>query len=126
MRTVLGFALFILFAQAACGDDLDGESLIGATCKVSNDCDVTGVCVLGKDGLCSLKCEFPGAPQQCPLGSYCDERTVESTDETVQSMTLCFPACKASSDCRDGYECKSVTDGSGKVCVPVNRPMNDD
>lgn len=126
MRTVLGFAFSVLLMQAACGDDLDGETLIGATCKASKDCDVTGVCVIGREGLCSLKCEAPGVAQQCPLGSYCDQRTVETADETIQPMTLCFPACKSSSDCRDGYECKTVTAGSGEVCVPINKPLNDD
>jgi hypothetical protein len=116
MRTLLGFAFLITIT--ACGDDLGGETLVGATCKESKECDVTGVCVLAGDGLCSLECEAPGQAQQCPLGSYCDERTVETADDTIQSMTLCFPACKSNSDCRDEFECKSVTMGSGKVCVP--------
>jgi hypothetical protein len=118
MRTLLGFA-FLISITAACGDDLEAETLIGATCKKSDECDVTGVCVLGGDGLCSLKCEAPGQSMQCPLGSYCDDRTVETADDTLQPMTLCFPACKGNSDCRDGFECKGVTMGAGKVCVPA-------
>jgi hypothetical protein len=117
MRVLLGFALLIFIAPG-CGDDLEGETLIGATCKRADDCDVTGVCVLGGDGLCSRTCDSPGQAQQCPLGSYCDERVVETTDDTLQSMTLCFPACKSNSNCRSGYTCKSVTAGSGRVCVP--------
>jgi hypothetical protein len=119
MRMLLGFALSVLITQAACsGDDLTRETLIGATCTSAKECDVTGVCILGKDGLCSLKCDSPGQPQQCPLGAYCDERTVETSSETIQPMTLCFPACKANAECRTGFECKAVKNGSGKVCVP--------
>jgi hypothetical protein len=125
MRMLLGFALSILITQAACSDSLDRETLIGATCTKSNECDVTGVCVSGKDGLCSLKCDSPGKLQQCPLGSFCDERTVESADETIQPMKLCFPACKANADCRTGYDCRDVTAGLGKVCVPAENERDD-
>jgi hypothetical protein len=124
MRTLLGFAL-LLSIVPACGDDLEGETLIGATCKESNECDVTGVCVIGGDGLCSLKCQFAGRAQQCPLGSYCDDRVVETADETLQPMTLCFPACQRNADCRSGFECKNVTTGAGKVCVP-NEDVRDE
>lgn len=117
MRTLLGFALLISIAPA-CGDDLEGETLIGATCKRSDECDVTGVCVQVGEGLCSIECKFPGQAQQCPLGSYCDERTVETPEKTLQPMTLCFPACKSNSDCRSAFECRNTTAGSGKVCVP--------
>jgi hypothetical protein len=118
MRTVLGFALSILVTQAACGDDIDSETLVGATCSTNEDCDVTGVCVVGHGGLCSLKCQSPGVQQQCPLGSYCDERNVETSDETLQKQVLCFPACKGNADCREGFKCEGVTKGAGKVCVP--------
>jgi hypothetical protein len=122
MRTLLGFALLFMAATSvACGDDLDGESLVGATCSKADDCDVSGVCVSGKDGLCSLHCEAAGQPQQCPLGSYCDDREVETSDDARAQMTLCFPACNANSDCRGGYSCKGVTKGSGKVCVPNDK-----
>jgi hypothetical protein len=119
MRIVLGFALSILITQAACGDSLERETLVGATCVKSDECGVAGVCVLGKDGLCSVKCDSPGKQQQCPLGNFCDERTVETWDDTIQPLKLCFPACKANADCRSGYECRDVTAGLGKVCVPT-------
>jgi hypothetical protein len=118
MRMVLGFALSILTTLAACGDDIEGETLVGATCSTAEDCDVTGVCVVGNGGLCSLECQSAGEPQQCPLGNYCDEQTVETSDKTVQKMLLCFPACRVSADCRDGFGCVGVKKGSGKVCVP--------
>jgi hypothetical protein len=117
MRTVLGFALSILTMLAACGDDIEGETLVGATCSTADDCDVTGVCVLGNGGLCSLECNSAGQAQQCPLGNYCDEQTVETSDKTVAKMLLCFPACRANADCRDGFKCDNVKKGSGKVCV---------
>lgn len=125
MRTVLGFALSILITQVACDDNLERETLIGATCAKSNECGVAGVCVLGKDGLCSLKCDNPGRPQECPLGNFCDERTVETWDDTLQPLILCFPACKADTDCRDGYECRDVTNGAGSVCVPAENVRDD-
>jgi hypothetical protein len=117
MRIAFGFALIaILFG--ACGDDLEGETLIGATCAKSAECGVAGVCVMGAQGLCSRKCQFPGALQECPLGSYCHTETVETSEETLHDLTLCFPSCKADPDCREGYECTGASGGSGKVCVP--------
>jgi hypothetical protein len=105
-------------ALAACGDDLDSETLIGATCKKADDCDVTGVCIKAGDGMCSLPCDVPGAAQQCPVGTYCDSVNVETTDQDKSEMTLCLPACSSKSDCRDGYDCKGVSSGPGKVCKP--------
>lgn len=119
MRMVLGCALSMLMTQAACGDDIEGESLVGATCSSNGDCGVAGVCVSSrKEGLCSVKCESAGQLQQCPLGNYCDARTVETETETLQAMVLCFPACKSNADCRAGLACEDVTKGFGKVCVP--------
>ena len=121
MRTLLGLTLLILLTQVACGDDLEGETLIGASCKHASDCDVGGVCITtGTDGLCSQECRNPGQAQECPLGTYCDEQNVETTDATQQSMTLCFPACENDDDCRDGYKCNNVNVGHGKICVPEN------
>lgn len=119
MRKMLGFApLFVLLVGSACGNDLDGETLIGATCESADDCGVTGICVVGEEGLCSRECRNPGTAQECPLGSYCHRERVETTDMTLSEMTLCFPACKGDADCRTGYKCKGVSSGSGKVCVP--------
>ncbi|HKU40569.1 MAG TPA: hypothetical protein VJR89_20555 [Polyangiales bacterium] len=112
-------ALAVLVLGAGCGDDLDSETLIGATCKKTDDCDVTGVCITTGAGMCTLPCEFPGRAQQCPIGSYCDELKVETADEDEAStMILCLPACDGKSDCRDGYECTGVSAGPGKVCKP--------
>ncbi len=120
MRTLLALCSICFASWAiACGNDLDGETLIGSTCKTEDDCDVAGVCVTsGEDGLCSAKCRFPGAAQECPLGSYCDERQVETSEDAEAAMILCFPACNEQRDCRAGYNCRPVTEGEGKVCVP--------
>lgn len=118
MRIVLGLAYVLGFVCFACGNDLDGETLIGQTCEKSDDCDVTGVCVRGEEGLCSRSCVNPGAPQECPLGSYCHRERVETDQDAAGEMTLCFPACKVDVECRSGYKCKGVSSGSGKVCVP--------
>lgn len=123
MRSVPSFALSLaVVCVAACGNDLDGETLIGATCKRASDCDVTGVCITsGDDGLCSLKCQNPGIQQECPLGAYCDDRKVATNDAAEQQMTLCFPACQSNDDCRSGYECNGVSSGPGKICVPKKK-----
>lgn len=120
MRRVLSLALSLaVVCVAACGDDLDGETLIGATCKRASDCDVTGVCITTRsDGMCSLKCSNAGVLQECPLGTYCDDQNVATTEAEEQQMTLCFPACKSNSDCRSGYNCNGVSSGPGKICVP--------
>jgi hypothetical protein len=111
--------LAVLLGFAACGDDLSSEGLIGATCEKTEDCDVTGVCITSsRDGMCSMQCDTPGAPQQCPLGAYCDSVNVETSQFPPSEMTLCLPACTAKSDCRSGYECNGVSSGSGKVCKP--------
>jgi hypothetical protein len=111
--------LAVLLGLAACGDDLSSESLIGATCKKTEDCDVTGVCITSsKDGMCSMPCKVPGAAQECPLGAYCDSVRVETDEFPPDDMTLCLPACTAKTDCREGYECTGVSAGSGKVCKP--------
>jgi hypothetical protein len=103
---------------AACGGDDTNLTLIGATCKKSSECDVTGVCITdGKDGLCSLSCTSPGAAGACPVGAYCD-RGQFTTDQESGEQTLCLPACTKQSDCRDGYECNGVSSGPGKVCQP--------
>jgi hypothetical protein len=109
---------FMLFASnASCGDDLDGETLIGLPCNESSECDVTGICVTsGKGGLCVMPCDFPGMAGQCPLGSYCDRQEVEVDEGAASSMTLCFPSCDSQGDCRDGYRCEEVVEGYGKVC----------
>lgn len=121
MRKLFGVAPYLLvFICLACGNDLDGETLLGATCESSEDCDVAdGICVRGGEGMCSRSCENPGAAQECPLGHYCDRGQVETTeDEVARDMTLCFPACKAQTDCRVGFKCKGVSSGAGKVCFP--------
>jgi hypothetical protein len=118
MRMMLGLALYVLASSVSgCGDDIEDETLIGATCESNDDCDVTGVCVKGPDGLCTLPCDNPGAAQECPLDSYCDSQNVE-TDGESGDMTLCFPACDSDRDCRNGYQCNGVSSGSGKVCSP--------
>jgi hypothetical protein len=118
MNRAYGNAIcFVLLV--ACGGDAGSASLVGATCKLSSECDVTGICLTdGKDGACSLTCEEPGAAQECPLGSYCDSGKFTTDKTPTSDMTVCLPACKEQSDCRDGYTCKGVSGGPGKVCAP--------
>ncbi|MEY4576059.1 MAG: hypothetical protein RL701_762 [Pseudomonadota bacterium] len=97
----------------------DPETLIGATCESADECDPSGICVTdGADGLCSQLCAIAGGPQQCPLGNYCDTRQVTTDTSDRGERTLCLPACKSDSDCRDGYKCTGVSSGPGKVCGP--------
>ena len=108
-----------LLLLVGCGGDAGSETLIGYPCKTSDDCDVTGVCVTdGKDGMCTQKCISPGGAQQCPYGTYCTRSEYASDKQDKVSMTLCFPACKEQSECREGYECTGVSSGPGKVCQP--------
>jgi hypothetical protein len=113
--------LALSLAFAACGDDLESETLIGATCEETEDCGVEGVCITsGRDGMCSRACEDPGALMQCPLDTFCDSMNVETAEDTLSDMTLCLPACTQTTDCRTGYECTGVSGGSGRVCQPEN------
>jgi len=83
-------------------------------------CDVQGVCIIdGPDGMCAQTCKTPGGPGECPYGSYCtrNEFTADASGGKGQ-MTLCLPACKEQSDCREGYNCNGVSSGPGKVCEP--------
>jgi hypothetical protein len=109
-----------LVLVAACGGASGSETLIGAPCESADECDVTGVCVTdGRDGICTQTCMRAGYPGECPLGSYCTSGafTSAASDETV-TRTLCFPACKQQSDCREGYQCNDVSSGPGMVCTP--------
>jgi hypothetical protein len=107
------------WSALGCGDDLDGETLIGLACSEDTDCDVGGVCVTsGRDGLCTQECNAPGRAQACPLGSFCDRQQVETADDRSGEMTLCFPGCDSQADCREGYSCNGVSEGYGKVCRP--------
>ena len=117
MRTWAWLSL-ILWCFAACGGDDSSATLIGASCKKASDCDPNGVCITdGKDGLCSQPCEMPGEAGECPAHAYCD-RGQFTTDQESGEQTLCLPACKEKSDCREGYECNGVSSGPGKICEP--------
>lgn len=115
----ISFLLGVILASA-CGAASGSETLIGAPCESPDECDVTGVCVTdGRDGMCTQTCMVPGGAGQCPLGSYCTRGEFTSaTQDTAGTRTLCFPACKEQSECREGYECKNVSSGPGKVCTP--------
>ncbi|HEY2736726.1 MAG TPA: hypothetical protein VGI70_22150 [Polyangiales bacterium] len=117
MKNFLSIAALV--AASACVSTGGKNSLIGETCQTADDCDVSGVCVTdGKDGLCALPCLEPGGAGQCPLGAYCDRASLTTDSQPMAEMTLCLPACKSNSDCRDGYECNDVSSGPGKVCEP--------
>ncbi|HEX7478698.1 MAG TPA: hypothetical protein VF331_12890 [Polyangiales bacterium] len=105
---------------AACGGGSSGNgTLIGATCARSVECGPAGICVTtGKDGQCALSCQVSGGAQECPLGTYCDRESVKTDLDPKSDMVLCFPACLTNANCRDGYECKGVSSGPGKVCQP--------
>jgi hypothetical protein len=104
---------------SACSSGGGSETLIGATCHNSDECDVAGTCVTdGPDGICTQSCRVPGGAQECPLNSYCDRAELTSDTAAKSEMTLCLPACKAQGDCRDGYSCSGVSGGPGKVCRP--------
>ena len=118
MRRMLGLGLCVFaLAVSGCGNDIEGETLIGQTCESNDDCDVTGLCVAGEEGLCTLPCRNVGAAQECPLNTYCDRQNVEVEGEE-DARTLCFPACNSDRDCRSGYQCNGLSQGPGKVCVP--------
>lgn len=123
MRVLVRFgAIAAVLASASllgCGDDAGNGTLIGEPCTDSAMCDPAGVCITsGKGGACSLPCQVPGAAGECPLGSYCDREEVATNGSTKAEQTLCFPACDRDSDCRNGYKCKGVSSGHGKVCSP--------
>ena len=118
-RVLLTGSLLLCFA---CNDEPAGNhgTLIGLTCESSEECDIGGTCLIdGKDGMCAQPCQEPGAAQECPLGSYCDQGEFTSDTEDKSLMTLCLPSCKVQSDCREGYECTAVSGGPGKVCHPT-------
>ena len=118
VRVVLGCSIVVATLLGCGGRELAG-SLIGMTCKHSDECGAAGICVTSsKDGLCSLPCVVPGGPSECLPGSYCDEELVR-TDTTDQAdLTLCFQACTDESQCRDGYDCRKINGGPGRVCRP--------
>jgi hypothetical protein len=120
VRMTIRTAFFGALAMVcACGGASGSETLIGAPCESSEECDVTGVCVTDAEGgICTQRCMVPGGAGQCPLGSYCTEESLTSDTLNKSIMTLCFPACKRQSDCRDGYRCANVSDGPGMVCQP--------
>jgi hypothetical protein len=119
MSNVHWLGVLIGLCLVACHDGGGAGTLIGATCNDSAQCDVAGVCVIdGKDGLCALPCQSPGAVGECPFGTYCDRGSYTTDTQDKSELTLCLPACTDKVDCRDGYDCKGVSSGPGKVCQP--------
>ncbi len=120
MRNLLVLASLVpALALGGCARRGGGGTLIGATCKHSTECGPAGVCITsGKNGLCSLPCAMPGNPEECLPGSYCDQESVRTDNEGPSERTLCFPACTDKSQCRDGYDCRNINGGPGKVCSP--------
>lgn len=95
------------------------DSLVGFTCKTSDECDPSGECITsGQDGACTLGCIATDAVGECPRGTYCDRLTVTTDVRDESERTLCMPACKSQDDCREGYACNGVNGGPGKVCRP--------
>ncbi len=113
----LGLAAGLLFA--ACGGASGNGTLIGATCTDSSMCGPAGVCITsGKDGECAVACAASGSLGECPVGTFCDSEDVKTDLDPKGPMTFCLPACNGDPDCRDGYKCKGVSAGKGKVCAP--------
>jgi hypothetical protein len=118
LRTIVS-SIVLLLALAACGGASGNGTLIGATCTDSAMCGPAGVCVTtGKDGECAIPCVAAGSLGECPTGTFCDTENVKSDVEPQGPMTLCLPACTSDSDCRNGYKCKGVSAGPGKICAP--------
>jgi hypothetical protein len=101
---------------------------LGAKCKVNTECAgpaATCALTLGdgnlsvdlKDGYCTAMCTASsecGAGGGCPLAEVTAAIPIQlpfDLSAVVPIPSLCLDKCtKSASDCRDGYECKSVGD----------------
>ncbi|MCA2978034.1 MAG: hypothetical protein INH41_18030 [Myxococcaceae bacterium] len=96
---------FAFAALSACGPT------IGDPCTTERDCGA-GAC-LNRDftpgGYCSLDCRGGASP--CPAGSICVE------DAIGRGTWGCLRSCRAATDCRPGYVCRTEKDSSAPVCV---------
>lgn len=88
---------------------------VGAACTKTNQCTKAGAdafCIEDKGlfgempgGMCSASCDLVG----CPSGSGCVD----------VGLQICLDLCLANSDCRDGYDCLSITSSDPRrFCFP--------
>lgn len=89
-----------------------GTGAVGAACGTVADCSggVSGLCFASENwpaGYCSRRCP---SGTGCPSGSACVQAGPETSD------LYCLDTCTSSSQCRDGYECRSY--GGSSICVP--------
>jgi hypothetical protein len=102
MRASLGIVLIL---ATACGPT------IGDACTTGSDCGAA-LCInrdFAPGGYCTLSCKLDSATP-CPTGSIC------VADALATGSPACFRACARTSECRNGYTCRSVN-GSPTICV---------
>lgn len=77
----------------------------GSACTRGADCPGS-VCLISPDfpsGYCTQACTL-GMASTCPSGSVCiDDASGTPADAGIKSV--CYQACKAASDCSEGYRC---------------------
>lgn len=99
------FGLIATAFLAACG-----ETNVGQSCTVNEDCDPGLSCYTDRPGgYCTKGCSEVGSDKECPGGSLC---------ATNGGQVLCSPECKEQSDCRENYQCNGVSGSNMKVCAP--------
>ncbi len=133
MPSALRFSLLlaVIVASAACGKD------IGDACIVSSDCDPNGQrqCDLASPaGYCTIQgCDYATCPSEAACirfftGSFanltCDPTTEDVTENNCSvdefcalaghcvprssELRFCMKTCNDNSDCRSGYECRTL------------------
>jgi hypothetical protein len=118
-------ALLAVVVTGACGNK------IGDSCATSRECSENGdrICdVSTQDGYCTIEgCDFGTCPDEATcirffpgLGESvaCEAQTDCDADEICTIGGLCAPrsierrycmlSCESASDCRDGYECRTI------------------
>ncbi|MBS2018311.1 MAG: hypothetical protein JST00_35910 [Deltaproteobacteria bacterium] len=121
MRHGIGFVIFGAAVVVACsGSDATGVSTprVGQACTATNTCGPAEQCLLGEPGgLCVKACTASGSASECPSGALCDRDSFLRDDGSGdQVLTVCLQQCEKDEQCRFGYACSGVSNGSGKVC----------
>ena len=140
LLVVFALALVLAFGAGGCGKQ------IGDSCIVSSDCSNDGsrICIDSdqNDGYCTIQgCDYNTCPQESSCirfftGSFENEMCADSTECTLDELcTLpgfcaprsaeiryCMVRCDTTSDCRDGYECRTydlmIEHGGEPVLAP--------
>ena len=107
MKTSLAIAGVLASLLTGCGPT------IGDACTTNSECGPSVLCV-NKDyapgGYCTVSCAILDPNNACPTGSTCVR------DALSKNTHACFRVCNRSTDCRNGYACRSVN-GSVNICV---------